>query len=94
MAAYLLKLLIMLPLVGALAWGALWLGRRAQSGQLAGWMARADAPVAAVRVVDAVPLGIAARLAVVEFDGRTLLIAVTKQGVTPIAAARGAADGA
>lgn len=88
MTAYLLKLLVMLPLVAGLAWGALLLWRRVQPGMAAG------APDSGrLRVVDAAPLGLGGRLAVVEFDGRRLLLAVTRGRVEPIA--EGArADGA
>ena len=80
MTAYLLKLLVMLPLVAGLAWGALLLWRRVQPGMMAGGPDNGR-----LRVVDAAPLGLGGRLAVVEFDGRRLLLAVTRGRVEPIA---------
>ncbi len=79
MTAYLLKLLLMVPLVAALAFGALWLWRRVQPGMALGQRERL------VRVVDAVPLGTAGRLAVVEFAGKRLLVGVTRGRIELIA---------
>src|SRR3546814_14214433 len=72
MTAYILKLLIMLPLVAGLAFGALWLWRRAQPGMALGQRERA------VKIVDALPLGAVGRLAVVEFADKRLLVAVSR----------------
>ncbi len=75
MTAYLLKLVILVPLVAGLAYGALYLWRKMQPGMAMGQRARL------VKLVDAVPLGATGRLAVVEFGGRNLLIAVSRNGV-------------
>jgi flagellar protein FliO/FliZ len=75
MTAYILKLLIMVPLVAGLAYGALWLWRKAQPGMAIGQREKL------VKVVDAVPLGATTRLAVVDFAGRQLLVAVSRTGV-------------
>ncbi len=72
MTAYILKLLIMLPLVAGLAYGALWLWRRAQPGMALGQRDRA------VKIVDALPLGTVGRLAVVDFADKRLLVAVSR----------------
>ena len=72
MLAYILKLLILVPLVGGMAFGALWLWRKAQPGLALGQRERA------LKVVDALPLGATGRLAVVEFSGKQLLIAVSR----------------
>ena len=72
MTAYILKLLILLPLVGGLAFGALWLWRRVQPGVSMGQRERA------VKVVDAIPMGAVGRLAVVEFADKRLLLAVSR----------------
>ena len=74
MTAYILKLLVMLPLVGGMAWGALWLWRKAQPGMALGQREKL------VKLVDAVPLGATGRLAVVDFEGKRLLISVTRAG--------------
>ncbi|PWG02006.1 FliO/MopB family protein [Sphingosinicella humi] len=72
MTAYILKLLIMLPLVAGLAYGALWLWRCAQPGMALGQRDRA------LKIVDALPLGAVGRLAVVEFGEKRLLVAVSR----------------
>lgn len=79
MTEYFLRLLFLVPLVGGLAFGALWLWRKAQPG-MAGGAGRERL----VKVVDAVPLGASGRLAVVEFDGKRLLLAVSRNGVTRV----------
>ncbi len=75
MTAYLLKLVILIPLVAGLAYGALYLWRKLQPGMAFAQRERL------VKLVDAVPLGATGRLAVVEFGGRNLLIAVSRGGV-------------
>jgi flagellar protein FliO/FliZ len=72
MTAYILKLLIMLPLVAGLAFGALWLWRRVQPGMTLGQRERA------IKIVDALPLGAVGRLAVVDFADKRLLVAVSR----------------
>ena len=79
MLAYLLRLLLLLPLVGGLAVITLWLYRRLQPGMQFGNRERA------VRVIDAVPMGPRSRLAVVEFAGRRFLLAVSRGRVDTIA---------
>lgn len=75
MWAYILKLIFLVPLVAGLAFGALWLWRKAQPGMALGQR------VKLVKLVDAVPLGATGRLAVVEFGGRNLLLSVSRTGV-------------
>ncbi len=72
MTAYILRLVILLPLVALMAFGALWLWRRVQPGLALGQRERA------VKLVDAIPMGATGRLAVVEFGGKRLLIAVSR----------------
>lgn len=72
MTAYILRLLILLPLVAGMAFGALWLWRRVQPGVAFGSRARA------VKVIDAVPMGAMGRLAVVEFSGKRYLVGVSR----------------
>ena len=74
--AYILKLLVLIPLVAGLAWGSLWLWRRAQQG-----IGGAGRRERLVTLLDATPLGATAKLAVVEFEGKRLLIAVSRTGV-------------
>ena len=83
MTLYFLRLVILIPLVGGLAWASLWLWRRVQTG-----LPVLRAPERPVRLVDAVPLGVGSKLAVVRFDDRDLLVAVTRGQVSLIAEAR------
>ena len=82
MFEYILRLLILLPLVGGMAWGSLWLWKRVQMGvPLVGGAAK----VRAVEMVDVLPLGPGSKLAVVEFAGQRILVAVSRNGITRIA---------
>ena len=80
MVDYLFRLLLLVPLVGGLAFGTLWVMRRLQPGLAVG-----GKRIRRVAVVDAVPLGAMNRLAVVEFGGRHLLVAVSRGRVDLIA---------
>lgn len=84
MGEYVLRLLVMLPLLGGLAWASLWLWKKVQLG-----LPQTHGRTRAVKVVDAVPMGTAGRLAVVEFAGRTLLVAASRQGITLLAEGEG-----
>lgn len=75
MTEYILRLLILVPLVCGMAFGALWLWRRAQPGMALGARERR------LKVVEALPMSATSRLAVVEFAGRQLLVAVSRNGV-------------
>lgn len=77
MTEYFVRVAILLPLIGGLAWGSLWLWKRSQSG-----FAFGPKSTRVVSVVDVVPLGAAGRLAVVAFGGRHLLVSVSKTGVS------------
>ncbi len=77
MGEYILRLVILVPLVGGLAWASLWLWKRLQLG-----LPAMRAPDRSVRLIDALPLGPGARLAVVSFDERRLLVAVTRGQIT------------
>ena len=80
-ATYLFNLVLMLALVAGMAVGALWLARKLQPGLGGG---RKEG---LVRIVDAVPLGTMGRLAVVEFGGRQLLVAVSRGRIELLAEA-------
>ena len=79
MLDYLLRLLLLVPLVGGLAVLSIWLYRKLQPGAGFGTRERA------VRVIDAAPLGTMTRLAVVEFAGKRILLAVSRGRVDKIA---------
>ena len=78
---YLLQLFLMVLLVGGMAVLSLWLYKKLQPGGFSLGGARERA----VRVIDAVPMGPMSRLAVVEFAGKRILIAVSRGRVDTIA---------
>ncbi|HMO74710.1 MAG TPA: flagellar biosynthetic protein FliO [Sphingopyxis sp.] len=83
MLEYILRLALLLPLVGGMAWGSLWLWKRVQMGMpIAGGGARQARPVEMVGVL---PLGPGSKLAVVEFAGQQILLSVSRNGVTRLA---------
>ncbi|MBN8829377.1 MAG: FliO/MopB family protein [Sphingomonadales bacterium] len=79
MGWYFLKLLILLPMVGGMAYGALWLWRKYQPGMLAGQADRY------AKLLEVLPMGTFGKLAVVEFDGKKILLAVTRGKIEKIA---------
>lgn len=82
MVEYLLRLFLLVPLIGGLAWGSLWLWRRVQLG-----LPVKPAPDRPVRIVDVVTLGTNGKLAVVEFRGREILVGISRSGITHLAEA-------
>ena len=79
MVWYLLKLLVMLPLLGLLIWGSLWLTRRLQAR-----LNDPDRPRSA-RLLETTILSPGVRLAVIEFHGREILVGSTRHGLTRLA---------
>ena len=78
---YVLKLLVLLPLIGLLAWGSLKFAQKMQA-KVAG------APGSkSVRIIETVMLSPTQRLAVIEFHGREILVAASRQGLTRLAEA-------
>jgi flagellar protein FliO/FliZ len=73
---YILKLVIVIVVVSVMAYGSLWLWRRVQPGMAFTQRERM------VKLVDAIPLGATGKLAVVDFAGKRLLLAVSRTGVT------------
>ncbi len=77
---YVLKLLVLLPMIGALAWGSLKLAQKMQ--------ARANAGVAkSVRIIETTMLSPTLKLAVIEFHGREILVSVSRGGLARLAEA-------
>jgi flagellar protein FliO/FliZ len=76
---YIVRLLIMVPLVGGMAFGALWLWKKYQPGMIGGSGERA------LKIVEALPMGTFGKLAIVEFDGQRLLIAITRGRIEKLA---------
>jgi flagellar protein FliO/FliZ len=81
MLEYILRLLIMLPVVGAMAWGSLWLWKKAQIGLPMG----SQRAGRAMTMIDVMPLGPGSKLAVVEFGGKQIMIAISRAGITRLA---------
>ncbi len=77
MWTYILKLAVLLPLVCGLMIGSLWLWRRLE-GRLPG---RAAAATRTLRVTETMMISPGLRLAVLEFEGRRLLVSVGRGGV-------------
>ena len=77
---YLLRLALLLPLVGALAWGSLWLWKRLQIG-----MPVAQTRDQLIRIAELRPIGAGTKLAVVEFGGKQVLVAISRTGVASLA---------
>ena len=77
---YVLKLLVLLPLIAGLAWGCLKLARRMQEKA-------ASSGTKSVRVVETTMLSPTLRLAVIEFHGREILVSASRQGLTRLAEA-------
>ncbi|GLT00188.1 hypothetical protein GCM10007897_15720 [Sphingobium jiangsuense] len=82
MFLYFMKLLILLPLVGGMAFGALWLWRKYQPGLLG---AQGDR---AIKVLEMLPMGTFGKLAVIEFDGKRLLVSITRGRIEKLAEGR------
>lgn len=76
---YFVKLLILLPLVGGMAFGALWLWRKYQPGMMVGQNDRSP------KLLEALPMGTFGKLAVVEFEGKKILLSVTRGRIEKIA---------
>ena len=79
---YVLKLVILLPLIAAMIWGSLKLAQRMQG--------RVGAPhggAKSVRIVETSMLSPTMRLAVIEFHGREILVSTSRHGLTRLAEA-------
>ena len=81
MVWYVLKLLVLLPLIAGLAWASLKLAQRVRTR-----LETAHGPRAA-RVLETTMLTPALRLLVIEFHGREILVAASRNGLTRLAEA-------
>jgi flagellar protein FliO/FliZ len=79
---YIVKLVILLPLIGAAAWGTLKLAQKLQAR-----LGAAPNAVRSVRVIETTMLSPTLKLAVIEFHGREILVSVSRQGLTRLAEA-------
>lgn len=86
---YLIKLIVLLPLIGGLAWGTLKLAQRMQAK-----LGQAPGTAKSVRIIETTMLSPTLKLAVIEFHGREILVSASRQGLTRLAEApaRGAAE--
>ena len=82
MGWYILKLLILLPLIGLMIWGSLKLAQRMQ-----GRFGAPQGGTKAVRIVETTMLSPTMRLAVIEFHGREILVSTSRAGLTRLAEA-------
>ena len=78
MTFYILKLVIMLPLIGLLIYGSLWLYLKYQPAT----MMRQNSN--SLNIIEVLPIGVNNKLAVVDFEGRKILLSVTRNGVAKI----------
>lgn len=79
---YILKLLLLLPLIGLMIWGSLKLTQRLQ-----GRFGAPQGGTRAVRIVETTMLSPTMRLAVIEFHGREILVSTSRNGLTRLAEA-------
>ncbi|WP_232492466.1 flagellar biosynthetic protein FliO [Novosphingobium kaempferiae] len=78
---YVLKLLILLPLIALMIWGCLRLAKLVQARTGVG------AGSKSIRVVETTMLSPTLKLAVIEFHGREILVSVSRQGLSRLAEA-------
>jgi flagellar protein FliO/FliZ len=77
---YVVKLILLLPIIGALIWGSMKLLQKLQ--------ARVNGPTGApraVRIVETTMLSPTLKLAVLEFRGREILVSASKNGLVRLA---------
>lgn len=79
---YVIKLIVLLPLIAGLAWGSLKLAQRLQSK-----LGTASGAAKSVRIIETTMLSPTLKLAVIEFHGREILVSVSRQGLTRLAEA-------
>ena len=78
MTYYILKLVIMLPLMAAMIVGALWLYRKYQPGMVQGVRQRD------LRLVETLSMGTSGKLAVVEFGDQRILLSASRGKIEQI----------
>ncbi len=78
---YVLKLLVLLPLIGLLAWGSLRLAQKMQQKVQGGNAGRS------IQVTETMMLSPGLKLAVIEFRGREILVSASRTGITRLAEA-------
>lgn len=78
---YVLKLIVLLPLIGLVAWGCLKLAQKLQERAGTGGGSKS------VRIVETTMLSPTLKLAVIEFHGREILVSASRNGLTRLAEA-------
>ena len=86
MFEYILKLAIMLPAIGLLAWGCLKLASKMQDRVGGPGRGRSGGGKAA-RIIETTMLSPSLKLAVIEFHGREILVSASRTGLTRLAEA-------
>ena len=79
---YVLKLIVLLPLIGLLIWGSLKLAQRMQS-----LFGAPGTGTKAVRIVEQTMISPTLKLVVIEFHGREILVSASRQGLSRLAEA-------
>ena len=82
MLIYLLKLLVLLPLIAGLAWGTLKLAQKMQAR-----LGAAQGTDKAVRIIETTMLSPTLKLVVIEFHGREILVSASRSGLSRLAEA-------
>ena len=82
MLIYILKLLILLPLIAGLAWGTLKLAQKMQTR-----LGAAQGTDKAVRIIETTMLSPTLKLVVIEFHGREILVSASRSGLSRLAEA-------
>lgn len=78
---YILKLIVLLPMIGALVWACLKLAKKMQD------RAGIGAGTKSIKIVETTMLSPTMKLAVIEFHGREILVSVSRQGISRLAEA-------
>ncbi|MDE8651126.1 flagellar biosynthetic protein FliO [Novosphingobium album (ex Liu et al. 2023)] len=78
---YILKLLILLPLICGIAWGCMKLAQKLQEKAGIGGGSKS------VKIIETTMLSPTLKLAVIEFHGREILVSVSRQGLSRLAEA-------
>ncbi|WOE74773.1 FliO/MopB family protein [Alterisphingorhabdus coralli] len=81
MTYYILKLVIMLPIMAVMIYAALWTYRKYQPG-LSSHVQKRE-----LKLVETMPMGTSGKLAVVEFAGQKILLSATRGNIQHIASA-------
>ncbi len=79
---YVIKLILLLPLIAGLAWGTLKLAQKMQAR-----LGANPGTARSVRVIETTMLSPTLKLAVIEFRGREILVSASRQGLVRLAEA-------